>query len=780
MFDLPSSKSDKESDRKLVQKAKESKKAPIVVKKGGDSLIEKIQSINEIVRKKFGGKEEEYILIQDEQTLIDYIDTCILNNIVAIDTETTGLDPILDKVVGVCLYTPGKKACYIPVGHIDFFSMMPVDSQLSYELVGQQLQRLVDNNVKTEWFNAPFDVRFIKHSFGVFFTPWWDASIASRVLNSAEPVKKLKVLHNKYCGDGSGEVFNFDDFFNGTTFDLIPIKIARLYAANDAIITHELCEYQKQFLLEGGSQYCEGLAYVFNDIEMKSMPTFIEMEENGVRIDYEWADKISAEYHELSDKMKENLSVYADEYAEAIEDYKRIHPNHKLSTPINLGSNTQLGILLYDIIGVQLPPKTKPYATDSATLKGYDLPLCKAILDMRAFDKALSTYIDKIPEVASSYPDKRIHCRFNQYGADTGRVSSNSPNLQNIPSRPFFLSDGTKVDSGHDIRQLFTASEGCVLLSCDYSGQEVRVTAHLSKDEKMIDAYRQKKDVYSEIASLAYGVPYEDCCEKHPDGTDYAEGKRRRGEAKKIVLGVLYGRGIPSIAEQLAVSVEEAQAIYDKTLEKFEGLAQFIKASEEMARKYGYVDTVWGRRRQLQDMMLPPYSFKYKNGITPEFDPLSDELNEVTDEVPYELCEQFLNMLATARTWKARDAIKEKIKKQGIIITDNNSAISQAQRQCVNARVQGSSADLTKKAQIELFYNQELRDLGFKMLIPVHDEIIGECPKENVVRCAELMSQCMLHAGSELCVPLSCDVAVFERWYGEELDVNTLLPIGKH
>ena len=110
-------------------------------------------------------------------------------------------------------------------------------------------------------------------------------------------------------------------------------------------------------------------------------------------------------------------------------------------------------------------------------------------------------------------------------------------NLQNIPSRPFVLSDGTKIDSGHDVRQLFTASPGCILLSCDYSGQEVRVTAHLSQDQKMIQAYKDGKDVYSEIAALAFNTTYEECCEKRPDGTDNPAGKARRGEAKKIVLG---------------------------------------------------------------------------------------------------------------------------------------------------------------------------------------------------------------------------------------------------
>ena len=196
-----------------------------------------------------------------------------------------------------------------------------------------------------------------------------------------------------------------------------------------------------------------------------------------------------------------------------------------------------------------------------------------------------------------------------------------------------------------------------------------------------------------------------------------------------------------------------------------------------MARELGYVTTVWGRRRQLPDMQLPYYEFHYKNNVNPNFDPLSFSSSDITcynSEVPEDVVKDLTNKLLNCRDYKRREQLKEHIRNNGIAIKDNGSFIAQAQRQCVNARVQGSSADLTKKAQIELYNNQELKDLGFRMLIPVHDEIIAECPIENVKRCAELMSYCMKHAGEELCVPLSCDVALFYSWYGEEININTL------
>lgn len=214
-------------------------------------------------------------------------------------------------------------------------------------------------------------------------------------------------------------------------------------------------------------------------------------------------------------------------------------------------------------------------------------------------------------------------------------------------------------------------------------------------------------------------------------------------------------------------------------MSKFEGLSAFIEASEDMAREKGYVTTVWGRRRQLPDMQLPYYEFSYDGKVRPDFDPLADEDVEYSSEVPEDVVEQLTNKLLACRGWKQREQLKENIRAQGIKIKDNTSFIAQAQRQCVNARVQGSSADLTKLAQVELYNHKELKALGFRMLIPVHDEIIGECPIENVQRCAELMSYCMIHAGKDLCVPLKCDVDLFRNWYGQKLDPKTLQPIKK-
>lgn len=784
-FDLPSSRSTSKKDKDLLKKAtaKKKKSTTAVTLKGNGSLLDRIQTIISLVKQKFEGKEDELILITDKERnqLIEYIDKCIENGVISIDTETTGLDPILDRLVGICIYTPDMKAAYIPVNHVSYVTRIKCEEQLPIDFIKDQFQRLIDAEVKTIWFNAPFDIRFLGNSLGIWFTAYFDTSVAARMLytEGAKNDYRLKPLHKKYCWDDNGEALTFDKLFDNIPFDLIPIKTAYLYAASDAIYTYELYQFQAQFLEPGGKYYdkYKGVSNSFFNIEMKSMPTFISMEQIGFEMDYEYVTGLAERYHELSDKMSDNLTAVCDQYKDEIEDYRRNHPECKLSEPINYGSSTQLAIVLYDILKLKSPDPKKPRGTGKEILKQIDHPICKEVLANRAFEKAISTYIDKLPETSSQYPDKRIHCSLNQVGARTGRVASKSPNLQNIPSRPFTLKDGTKIDAGHDIRQMFKATPGYILMSCDYSGQEVRVTAHLSNDKKMIQAYIDGRDVYSEIATIAFNRTYEECCEKWPDGTDNPDGKARRGESKKIVLGILYGRGILSIAEQLGKTTKEARAIYDRVLSKFEGLAKFMKDSEQEARDMGYVTTVWGRRRNLDDMQLPFYEFSYKNGVNTIIDPFDipddvSELGMVNTEVPIDIVKKLTNQLRSCKDFRSRDALKEKIRAEGIIIKDNSSFIAKAQRQCVNSKVQGSSAELTKLAQIELYNNEELRNLGFRMLLPVHDEIIGECPVENVKRCSELMSQCMIHAGRDLCVPLKCDVALFYNWYGKESDVD--------
>ena len=172
-------------------------------------------------------------------------------------------------------------------------------------------------------------------------------------------------------------------------------------------------------------------------------------------------------------------------------------------------------------------------------------------------------------------------------------------------------------------------------------------------------------------------------------------------------------------------------------------------------------------------MQLPYYEFEYKEDAIPDdFDPLGDSSNYIDNTVPEDICQKYTSKLLNADTWKKKQRIKDELDKKGIRVIDNSRKIGDATRQTVNARVQGSAADLTKLAMIELYNNQELRDLGFKMLVPIHDEILAECPRENAKRCGELMEQMMIDAARDLIVPISCDAEYTEQWYGEPIEIK--------
>ena len=421
-FNLPSARSTTKRDMKLAQKSKKASTMSTITIKGTGTLIDKIQSIVSLVNSKFANKKDQFILIRDEESFISYIDKCVANGVISIDTETTGLDPIENHIVGLCIYTPGMKAAYVPVNHISYITQNKVENQLSVEFLREQMERINTENVKTIWFNAPFDIRFIKHTLGVLLTPYWDASIAARILNSNEPrgARGLKPLHKKYCNQGKGEAFSFDKLFEGIPFDLIPINTAYLYAANDAVITYELYKFQEYYLdpnYEGyKTHHMEGPSNVFFNIEMKSMPVFIEMEENGVTIDIEYAKTISEKYHKLAEDVEKRAEAVLLQYKDEIDDYIRHTPTTKLTNPINIASPIQLAELLYDVFKIESKDSKKPRGTGDEILERIDHPLVDVIRDQRFFDKQISTYVDKIPALV--HADGRVHCKFNQYGAD--------------------------------------------------------------------------------------------------------------------------------------------------------------------------------------------------------------------------------------------------------------------------------------------------------------------------------------------------------------------------
>ena len=763
LFNVPK-RAGREQDKAVASKSKTKSRATTTVK--GSGLLGQINQIKATVETHLGKFKDDYLVITDTEVLHDYIQTSLWNKVIAIDTETTGLDPLIDEIVGICIYTPDEKPAYIPINHVSYVTGVRVDNQLEKDLILSEFQQIHDIDVIM--FNAKFDIRVLRNQLGwkdAYCT--WDCYLAGRLLNENEESKGLKALHQKYVLDGKEDEFKFDALFKGITADKIPIQTFYLYAAHDAIITYELYQYQKQYLYYDPSvtpdarNGMNGVSWVFFNIEMPCIKVVCDMEDNGVKFDFDYQQKLSEKYNRLLEEKTEEFYKVCSVYDKEIEEYKKKNVNHKLDTPINIGSPTQIAVLLYDIMQIEPPDPKSPRGTGEAILQKIDNPIAKAILDYREMSKLVSTYIDKLPNCVNP-KDGRIHCSFNQYGADTGRFSSSDPNLQNIPSH------------NKDIRKMFVASDGYVLMSSDYSQQEPKVMTQMCGDPKMIKAYQEGKDLYAEIAALSFNTTYDNCLEFRADGTTNPEGKNRRSQAKSILLGVLYGRGVPSIAEQLGTSTKKAQAIKDSVFKGFPAIPKFEQDSLDMAYEKGYVTTLWGRKRRLPDLQLNEYEFKWKDGARPDddlldFDSGLSEDVEGPDDVPEEIQQKYIRRLRQAYFGQKRK-IFEEANKEGIWIVDNGAKIADAQRQCVNARIQGSAADMSKLAMILVGNDERLKELGFRLLIPVHDELIAECPEENVKECSERFAMLMAKAAeSGLTIPIKCDVSVTKEWYGDEL-----------
>lgn len=454
LFDVPDIRSSRDADMSVAKKSKSrTAKKPTTVKGGG--LAGQIQMMCQKVDQYLGQYENDYILIQDKDVLHDYLMECRGNGYISLDTETTGLNPIQDIIAGICIYTRGQKGAYIPINHINYFTETLLPDQLPQDFVVREFNELLECRPEVDMFNAPFDIRFMR-KFGVrkmYCT--WDGGIGARMLNENELAghRGLKELHNKYCHGGTGSAFSFGDLFEKIKFIYVPLRTAKLYAGNDAVITSEYCDFQRPYLTYDPSctpmdrNGMNGVAYVFQKIEMPIVDVVVEMETTGVEIDLDYNKQLADKYHKLLDENMKSLQELTEPFNKELEAYKKRNPKIKLDIPINFSSSQQVAILLYDIIGLDagIDKKTKKpiRGTDEDVLKTLDHPICKAILDYRGLEKLVGTYIDKLPNCLEA--DGRIHCEFDQYGADTGRFSSKNPNLQNLPSH------------NTDIRQMFRA-----------------------------------------------------------------------------------------------------------------------------------------------------------------------------------------------------------------------------------------------------------------------------------------------------------------------------------
>ena len=774
----------KANDKKALEilSKKKNKKTPVatVVPK---TIKQKVEYAKDLSLQVFGNKLDKIELVTDPNRIEEYLHNTLKNGILAVDTETNGLDRIDGKIAGICLYTPGEKGIYIPVGHVSYMTNQPLKDNVPCETMENFFKVCNEHNVKYILHNAKFDMHILYWMIGVKIVPYWDTLIAGQLLNENEP-HGLKVLYQKYCvrADEEQQVAKFNTLFNGIEFNSIPPSVGYMYAAFDPIMTYELYKFQEQYLDKEVGQYCyrkglERVADVFREIEMPLIEVVFDMEVQGVDIDTELAKELKDKYTYYMNLAVDNFKaqIIELEVAGAFDELRVKHPDkfNKISElgdiKINIASNAQLVILFYDVLKLD-PPKGQR-SVGEEQLKQLHHPLVDCILEYRGMSKLLSTYIEAIPNHIAK-KDGKLHANFNQYGAKTGRFSSSDPNLQNIPSKTKKLSDGTVIDAGHDIRQMFIAGEGNVIIGGDFSQQEPRCLAHMSQDENMINAYLHGKDLYATIASKLYNKPYEECKEFRPDGTVNPEGKQRRSSVKPILLGIMYGRGVNSIAEQMNITKEEAQQVINDFYKQFPKVKEFVEFAQENARTYGFVETAWGRKRRLPNMQLDPIEITIENpNLISTFNPLdfsSTENTEVSDEVYY----KYLRLMNRAYGREAKEKVKQQAKAEGYKLVDNGGYIADAQRQCVNSIIQGSAADMTKIAMIQIHRNKRLRELGYKLIIPVHDEVLGVCPRENAKEVRDILEYIMVHVvDDKFEIPMKTDIECTYRWYGEGIEI---------
>ena len=774
----------KANDKKALEilSKKKNKKAPVatVVPK---TIKQKVEYAKDLSLQVFGNKLDKIELVTDPNRIEEYLHNTLKNGILAVDTETNGLDRIDGKIAGICLYTPGEKGIYIPVGHVSYMTNQPLKDNVDTWKMKWFFDVCNENNVKYILHNAKFDMHILYWMIGVKIVPYWDTLIAGQLLNENEP-HGLKVLYQKYCvrADEEQQVAKFNTLFNGIEFNSIPPSVGYMYAAFDPIMTYELYKFQEQYLDKDNGKLCyrkglERVAEVFRNIEMPLIEVVFDMEVQGVDIDTELAKELKDKYTYYMNLAVDNFKaqIIELEVAGAFDELRVKHPDkfNKISElgdiKINIASNAQLVILFYDVLKLD-PPKGQR-SVGEEQLKQLHHPLVDCILEYRGMSKLLSTYIEAIPNHIAK-KDGKLHANFNQYGAKTGRFSSSDPNLQNIPSKTKKLSDGTVIDAGHDIRQMFIAGEGNVIIGGDFSQQEPRCLAHMSQDENMINAYLHGKDLYATIASKLYNKPYEECKEFRPDGTVNPEGKQRRSSVKPILLGIMYGRGVNSIAEQMNITKEEAQQVINDFYKQFPKVKEFVEFAQENARTYGFVETAWGRKRRLPNMQLDPIEITIENpNLISTFNPLdfsSTENTEVSDEVYY----KYLRLMNRAYGREAKEKVKQQAKAEGYKLVDNGGYIADAQRQCVNSIIQGSAADMTKIAMIQIHRNKRLRELGYKLIIPVHDEVLGVCPRENAKEVRDILEYIMVHVvDDKFEIPMKTDIECTYRWYGEGIEI---------
>ena len=628
----------------------------------------------------------DYELVLDVQTLGAWLDEARSVGVVAYDSETTSLDAMQAKLVGFSLATAPGRACYVPLAHVsaavqgDLLGEVgggdPGDDRLAKQIPAAQalaaLRDIVeDAGILKVGHNIKYDLLVLSRACARVLGNGREAALAARsvddtmllsyVLDGGRHRHGLDFLAERHLGH---EMVKFKDVV-GTgkkqiLFAEVPLDEACRYAAEDADMTLRLHDLLKPRLAS------EHMARVYETIERPLIPIIVAMESAGISVD---AGELKALSQDFAGRMAD-LEVDA----------------HKLAgEAFNLASPKQLGEILFD--KMSLPGgkkgKTGAYATGADILEdlaaqGHDLP--RIVLDWRQLSKLKSTYADALTEQIN--PDtSRVHTAYGMAIAQTGRLSSTDPNLQNIPVR---------TEEGRKIRHAFRPAAGAKLVSLDYSQIELRIVAHVAGIEPLIEAFHQGQDIHALTASQVFDVPLD----------ELSSDLRRR--AKAINFGIIYGISAFGLARNLGIDRGEAKRYIDAYFERYPGIQEYMDRTIAFAGRHGFVETLFGRRIHV-----------------------------------------------------------------GGINDKNANSRGFAERQAINAPIQGTAADVIKRAMIRVPGGLAERKLGASMLLQVHDELLFDVPETEVdetIACVRAIMEKATLPALELVVPLVADAGVGDSW----------------
>lgn len=440
-------------DKKILNKIKKPKQVVWTaenLKSKNMPLEDRLNIITSNVYKILGKQAENTIVIRNREELHQYILNAIKFGRIAIDTETNNsLDPLTCSLMGPCIYSKGQKQAYIPINHIDYKTGKLLPNQLTESDIKEEFQLLIDNNTKIIMHNGKFDYKVIHCTCDIDLPIYWDTMVAARMLDENEPSAGLKQQYIDKI-DSSQEKYSIDKLFENVLYAVVDPEVFALYAATDAMMTDKLYEWQVEAFKDKSLQ---NVYNVFMNIEMPIVIIVAKMELEGIGLDLDYADRLSKKYHKLSEDCNNRINQEMIKILPLIEEWKltpeaneksvskigKIATKSKkeqLEDPIKLDSPTQLSILIYDILKSPQVSTKAPRGTGvdelTSLYRKTNNQLFKLMLEKRTLDKLLNTFIDKLPNDAN-IKDGKIHCQFNSLGTDTGRFSSSSPNLQQIP-----------------------------------------------------------------------------------------------------------------------------------------------------------------------------------------------------------------------------------------------------------------------------------------------------------------------------------------------------------